>query len=153
MCYLWGNLFFLNGPSWPWSDGSWIYNYLCIQCLSPLMLWLRIAIRARCTALCDKVCQWLSPGRWFSPDPPVSSINKTDRHDITEILLKHHQTNNIFSHIFCCFVYCVIYQDWFCFRYLTLCQIRIFLFFYAMATQVCIGFLYFIATHNDLYSV
>ena len=27
-------------------------------------------------------------GRWFSPAPPVSSINKTDRHDITEILLK-----------------------------------------------------------------
>jgi hypothetical protein len=27
-------------------------------------------------------------GQWFSPDPPVSSTNKTDRHDITEILLK-----------------------------------------------------------------
>jgi hypothetical protein len=27
----------------------------------------------------------LSPGRWF---PPVSSTNKTDSHDITEILLK-----------------------------------------------------------------
>ena len=27
-------------------------------------------------------------GRWFSPDPPVSSTNKTDLHDITEILLK-----------------------------------------------------------------
>jgi hypothetical protein len=31
----------------------------------------------------------------FSPGPPVSSTNKTDRHDITEILLKvalkHHQ--------------------------------------------------------------
>ena len=25
---------------------------------------------------------------WFSPGTPVSSINKTDRHDITEILLK-----------------------------------------------------------------
>jgi hypothetical protein len=24
----------------------------------------------------------------FSPGPPVSSTNKTDRHDITEILLK-----------------------------------------------------------------
>ena len=28
-----------QGPSWPWSYGSWIYNYLCNQCLSPLMLW------------------------------------------------------------------------------------------------------------------
>jgi hypothetical protein len=27
-------------------------------------------------------------GRGFSPGPPVSSTNKTDRHDITEILLK-----------------------------------------------------------------
>jgi hypothetical protein len=28
------------------------------------------------------------PGRWFSPGPSVSPTNKTDRHDITEILLK-----------------------------------------------------------------
>jgi hypothetical protein len=27
-------------------------------------------------------------GRWFSPSTPVFSTNKTDRHDITEILLK-----------------------------------------------------------------
>jgi hypothetical protein len=26
--------------------------------------------------------------RWFSPGTPVSSTNKTDRHDMTEILLK-----------------------------------------------------------------
>ena len=36
-------------------------------------------------------------GRWFSQGPQVSSTNKTDRHDITEIslkvALKHHQTN------------------------------------------------------------
>jgi hypothetical protein len=30
-------------------------------------------------------CQWLTAGRWFSPCTPVSTINKTDRHDITEI--------------------------------------------------------------------
>jgi len=40
------------------------------------------------TTFCDKVCQWLAVGRWFSPGPPVSSTNKTCRHDITEILLK-----------------------------------------------------------------
>jgi hypothetical protein len=46
-----------------------------------------------CTTLCNKVCQWLATGQWFSPGPPVSSTNKTDRHDITEILfkVKHHQ--------------------------------------------------------------
>jgi hypothetical protein len=76
-----------EGPSWPWSCGCWIYNYLYNQCLSSLMLRVRISIRARCTTLCDKVCQWLATGRWFSPGPPVSSTNKTDRHDITEILL------------------------------------------------------------------
>jgi hypothetical protein len=30
----------------------------------------------------------LATGQWFSPGPAVSSTNKTDRHDITEILLK-----------------------------------------------------------------
>ena len=41
-----------------------------------------------CTALCDKVCQWLATSGWFSPGPPVSFTNKTDRNDIAEILLK-----------------------------------------------------------------
>jgi hypothetical protein len=40
------------------------------------------------TTVCDKVCQWLATGRWFSPGTPISSTNKTDRHGITEILLK-----------------------------------------------------------------
>ena len=35
-----------------------------------------------------KFCQWLATGRWFSPGTAVSSTNKTDLHDITEILLK-----------------------------------------------------------------
>jgi hypothetical protein len=34
------------------------------------------------TTFCDKVCQWFSTGTL------VSSTNKIDRHDITEILLK-----------------------------------------------------------------
>ena len=37
------------------------------------------------TTLCDKLCQWLATGQRFSP---VSSTNKTDHHNITEILLK-----------------------------------------------------------------
>ena len=52
------------------------------------MLWVRPPLRARSTTLCDKVCRGLAGGRWFSPGPPVASTNKTDRHDITEILLK-----------------------------------------------------------------
>jgi len=39
------------------------------------------------TTLCDKACQCNAAGQWFSPGTPVSS-NKTDRHNITEILLK-----------------------------------------------------------------
>ena len=76
------------GPSWPWSYGSWIYNNICDQCLSPLMLWVRISIRMRCTTFCDTVCQWLATGQWFSLGPLVYSTNKTDRYDIAEILLK-----------------------------------------------------------------
>ena len=40
------------------------------------------------TTLCDKVCQWLATGLWFSLCTPVSSTNKTDCRNITEILLK-----------------------------------------------------------------
>jgi hypothetical protein len=42
----------------------------------------------RLAAASDKVYQLLVTGRWFTPGPPVSSTNKTDRHDITKILLK-----------------------------------------------------------------
>ena len=47
------------------------------------------------TTLCNKVCQWLSTGQWFSPGTLVSSTNKTDCHDIIEILLKMTNVNNI----------------------------------------------------------
>jgi len=40
------------------------------------------------TTLCDKVCHRLAAGCWFSPCITVSSTNKTDLHDIIEILLK-----------------------------------------------------------------
>ena len=76
--------------SWSWSYASWIYNYLCNQCLSSMKLWVQISLRRGVldTTLCDKVCQWLATGRWFSSGTTVSSINKTDHHDITEILLE-----------------------------------------------------------------
>jgi hypothetical protein len=37
---------------------------------------------------CGKVCQWHKAGRCFSLGLPVSSTNKTDRLDMTDILLK-----------------------------------------------------------------
>jgi len=51
------------------------------QCLSPLTL-----LGVHDTTLFDKVCRWLVTGLEFFPDTLVSSTNKTDRHDITEIL-------------------------------------------------------------------
>ena len=58
------------------------YNYTLPlpQAWSPLMSWVQTQ--------CDKVCQWLATCLWFSPGTQVSSTNKTDHHDITEILLK-----------------------------------------------------------------
>jgi hypothetical protein len=40
------------------------------------------------TTLCDKVFWWLATDLWFSPGTAVSSSNESDRHDITEIVLK-----------------------------------------------------------------
>jgi hypothetical protein len=70
-------------PSWAWSYGSWIYNYICNQCLSSLMLWVRISIRPRCTTLYDfrQVGGFL---RVFRFPPPI----KPTTIDIAEILLK-----------------------------------------------------------------
>ena len=115
-----------RGPSWPWSYGSWIYNYLCNQCLSPCMLWFRISMRAKCTTLCDKVCQWLATGRWFSPGTPVSS-NKTNRHDVTEIVLKV-ALNTIKQTTKCYLPYSQTYRilqtaHWCTFRRRWLCQL------------------------------
>jgi hypothetical protein len=64
------------GPSWLWSYGN---------CLSPLTLWIWIPPQQGVldATLCDKICQWLAAGWWFSPGTPVSSTNKTDRHHIT----------------------------------------------------------------------
>jgi hypothetical protein len=55
----------------------------------------------------DKVYQLLAHGRWFSPGTPASSITKTGRHDIAEILLsgvKHQKSNQSIIHI-CSYIY------------------------------------------------
>ena len=45
------------GSSWSSSYGSWIYNYLYNQCLSPLNLLFRTSLRRDVsdTTLCDQV--------------------------------------------------------------------------------------------------
>jgi hypothetical protein len=91
-----------------------------------LRVWIQLRRGVLDTTLCDKVYQWLATGRWFSPGTPVSSTNKTDRHDITEILLKVALTiinlitirDNInvwLPHYFCliCFkTFCISYVFW-----------------------------------------
>jgi hypothetical protein len=98
--------FLQNERGASWSYGSWIYNYLCNQLQSALTVGDRITLSrgVLVATLCYKVCQSLATGRWFSPDTPVSSGNKTDRHDITEILLnwsgvKHHNPINVLKRI------------------------------------------------------
>jgi len=72
---------------WPSSYGSWIYNCLCNQCISPLKLWVRIPFKARCTRYS---IMWLSLSVISGSFPGYSGFlpNKTDSHDMTEILLK-----------------------------------------------------------------
>jgi hypothetical protein len=56
-CFISSSILFAisNGPSW--SYWSWIFNYLCNQCLSPLSLWIGIWLRQGVldTTLYDKV--------------------------------------------------------------------------------------------------
>jgi len=86
-------IFTIRRPSWSWTYGNWIQKCTTTCVISAYHLW-RCEFESHSwrgvldTALCDKVCQWLVAGQWFSPGTPVSSTNKTDRHDITEILLK-----------------------------------------------------------------
>ena len=95
--YICFKLIWVKGPLWLWSYGSWVYNYQCNQCLSPLTLWVWILLRRGVlnTTLCDKVCQWFATGQCFFPGTSVSSTNKIDRRAIAEIEsgIKHHKPN------------------------------------------------------------
>jgi hypothetical protein len=55
-------------------DGKWMFLFIMLAC------WLLDVLQAMMVIGCPK-------GRWFSPCTPVSPTNKTDRHDIAEILL------------------------------------------------------------------
>jgi hypothetical protein len=59
-------------------------NFLLLYCLS-FDVWLLITPLA---LLCDKAFQGLATDLWFSLDTPVSSSNKIDCNDLTEILLQ-----------------------------------------------------------------
>ena len=84
------NQMYVLALSLSWSYGSWIYNYKYVPMQSVPMLRVWIPLMARCIRynIILYWCQWLATGLWFSPDASLSFINKTDRHDTTEILLK-----------------------------------------------------------------
>ena len=77
------NNFILKNPT-----SSWLLPITCYW----LFLWNLFSVKLESrswhvldTTLCDKVCQWLATGLWFSP---VSSTNRTGHHDITEIFFE-----------------------------------------------------------------
>ena len=78
---------FYRGPSWSWLYCIWINNLPMLSL--PITTEVNLnPSHGELYSLCDKVCQWLAASLWFSPGTTVSSTNKTDRHDISEILLK-----------------------------------------------------------------
>ena len=103
MTYYWDFSCVKRGVVVSWLYGSWIYNYLCNQCLSVLVLtlWVWIPLRRGVLSItiCDKVCQWLAADWWVSLGTPVSSTNKTDNHDIAEILLKVALNTTTLTHV------------------------------------------------------
>ena len=75
------------GPLWSWSYGSWIYNY---NVLSPLVVSSNPA-HGEVYSIQHYVIKFVIDLRQvsrFLPVLPVSSTNKTNRRDITGILLK-----------------------------------------------------------------
>jgi hypothetical protein len=66
-----------------WSYGSWIYNYLCNQCLSPLTLWVRIPLMR---GILDRTLDYKSVT--WGKSLVLSGYSGFLRHDITEMLLK-----------------------------------------------------------------
>jgi len=67
-----------NNSYKPITNTTWVRSRLC-------------KLQKQCTRLAaasDKAYQLLAHGRRFFPGTPASSITKTGRHDIAEILLK-----------------------------------------------------------------
>ena len=79
----------------PITYTAWVPAQLC-----------KLQKRVHLTSLpSDKVYQLLAQGQWFSPGTPASSITKTGRQDIAEILLKvalNSINQLLLTYIFCC---------------------------------------------------
>jgi hypothetical protein len=75
------------GSSWSWSYGSWIYNYMCNQCRTTKVVNSNPA-HGEVYSMQHYVIQFVSGFLLVLRFP---SPNRTDRHDITDILLKFQQ--------------------------------------------------------------
>jgi hypothetical protein len=102
---------------WSWSYCSWIYNYMCNQCLLPLQLWILFPLMLRSTRYNIMIklvsdfrqvdgflhqLNWQSRYNWNTVNNTITTTpfmvrstrynsmwyNKTDGNDITEIMLK-----------------------------------------------------------------
>jgi hypothetical protein len=73
----------LEESSWPWSYGSFKTTYA----ISAYHHWCCEFESRSKRGVQHYVIKfvWFATGCWFSPGLPVSSTNKTDRHDITEL--------------------------------------------------------------------
>ena len=94
MCLSWNNLNIGHcsllrkylAPSWPWSHGSWIYNYKCTYTISAYHHWSEFESRSG-RSVQHYVIKIYDRSVVFSGYSGCST-NKIDRHDITKILLK-----------------------------------------------------------------
>jgi len=73
-------------------------------------------LRTRLASASDKVYQLLAQGRWFCPGTPASSIAKTGRHDIAQLLLKvalrHKKINQSIKQTSCSIKYLLYCTLW-----------------------------------------
>ena len=103
------------GPSWAWSYGSWIYNYLYNHFPITTKIVSSNLVHCEVYSIQHYVIEFVSN---FQQGTPVSSTNKTDHHYIAEIFLKV-ALNSIISVAQLVFtIYCLLRQSW---RILILC--------------------------------
>ena len=84
----------LQCPSWSWSYGSWIYNYLCYLCLSLLKLWVQTSRCTRYNIMWNKFVSdlWQVGGfLWVHGFPPPIKLTATI--SLVESDVKHIKPN------------------------------------------------------------
>jgi hypothetical protein len=87
-CYITVSHSLLKWSSWLWSHSDWIYSYLCNQSLLPVPVRIPFkAMRCRYHIMWSNLSVTCNRSVVF-PVTPISSINKIDRQDISDILLK-----------------------------------------------------------------